>query len=226
MPCSPPGDLPDPGTEPASPALAGRFFTTRATVCLLLEPVTGGWLTAECRGGGSALGRLLTPGEEVAGAGGSLLGPGWAALEQCWPCLEQWGFRAPGGAFEVRQVGSRPVRVAVPVNVRVEGYLVDSIYQDSLNTEEKPDCPWLGRAGRGRPFPPLLPGRPATVSGCLPRKGVYAEPHAHVLLLVSSGPAVSTPGHFSVCGPPPPELAPGSAGLSWDQCLGSVAPFC
>ena len=30
-----PGDLPDPGIEPASlmsPALAGRFFTTRATM--------------------------------------------------------------------------------------------------------------------------------------------------------------------------------------------------
>ena len=25
---SPPGDLPDPGIEPASPALAGGFFTT------------------------------------------------------------------------------------------------------------------------------------------------------------------------------------------------------
>ena len=25
---SPPGDLPDPGIEPASPALVGRFFTT------------------------------------------------------------------------------------------------------------------------------------------------------------------------------------------------------
>ena len=34
MPCAPPGDLPDPGVEPAlrmSPALAGGFFTTRAT---------------------------------------------------------------------------------------------------------------------------------------------------------------------------------------------------
>ena len=33
MPCPPPGDLPDPGIEPASlmsPALAGRFFTTSA----------------------------------------------------------------------------------------------------------------------------------------------------------------------------------------------------
>ena len=31
FPCPPPGDLPDPGMEPASPASAGRFFTTRAT---------------------------------------------------------------------------------------------------------------------------------------------------------------------------------------------------
>ena len=28
LPCPPPGDLPDPGIEPVSPALAGRFFTT------------------------------------------------------------------------------------------------------------------------------------------------------------------------------------------------------
>ena len=34
LPCPPPGDLPDPGTEPnslMSPALAGGFFTTSAT---------------------------------------------------------------------------------------------------------------------------------------------------------------------------------------------------
>ena len=34
LPCPPPGDLPNPGTEPespASPALAGGFFTTSAT---------------------------------------------------------------------------------------------------------------------------------------------------------------------------------------------------
>ena len=34
LPCPPPGDLPDPGTEPKSlmsPALTGGFFTTRAT---------------------------------------------------------------------------------------------------------------------------------------------------------------------------------------------------
>ena len=28
FPFPPPGDLPDPGTEPVSPALAGGFFTT------------------------------------------------------------------------------------------------------------------------------------------------------------------------------------------------------
>ena len=28
LPCPPPGDLPDPGVEPESPALAGRVFTT------------------------------------------------------------------------------------------------------------------------------------------------------------------------------------------------------
>ena len=28
LPCPPPGDLPGPGTEPTSPALAGRFFST------------------------------------------------------------------------------------------------------------------------------------------------------------------------------------------------------
>ena len=34
LPCLPPGDLPDPGIEPASlmsPALAGRFFTISAS---------------------------------------------------------------------------------------------------------------------------------------------------------------------------------------------------
>ena len=30
LPFPPPGDLPNPGVEPASPALAGRFFTTEA----------------------------------------------------------------------------------------------------------------------------------------------------------------------------------------------------
>ena len=28
LPCPPPGDLPEPGIEPTSPALAGGFFTT------------------------------------------------------------------------------------------------------------------------------------------------------------------------------------------------------
>ena len=39
LPCPPPGDLPNPGIEPAfpmSPALAGGFFTTSATCSYLL----------------------------------------------------------------------------------------------------------------------------------------------------------------------------------------------
>ena len=31
LPFPPPGDLPNPGIKPASPSLAGRFFTTSAT---------------------------------------------------------------------------------------------------------------------------------------------------------------------------------------------------
>ena len=31
LPCPPPGDLPDPGIEPESPALAGGFFTSSTT---------------------------------------------------------------------------------------------------------------------------------------------------------------------------------------------------
>ena len=31
LPCLPPGDLPTPGIKPASPALAGRLFTTSTT---------------------------------------------------------------------------------------------------------------------------------------------------------------------------------------------------
>ena len=31
LPVSSPGDLPDPGIEPTSPALAGRFFTAEPT---------------------------------------------------------------------------------------------------------------------------------------------------------------------------------------------------
>jgi len=30
LPFPTPGDLPDPGNEPSSPALAGRFFTTES----------------------------------------------------------------------------------------------------------------------------------------------------------------------------------------------------
>ena len=31
LPCPPPGDLPDPGIEPVSPARVGEFFTTSIT---------------------------------------------------------------------------------------------------------------------------------------------------------------------------------------------------
>ena len=37
LPSPPPGDLPNPGIEPASLALAGVFFTTRATCEALRE---------------------------------------------------------------------------------------------------------------------------------------------------------------------------------------------
>ena len=45
----PPGDLPDPGIEPASPALAGGFFTTSATwetltACLTMVLLEGPWI--------------------------------------------------------------------------------------------------------------------------------------------------------------------------------------
>ena len=39
FPCPPPGDLPDPGIEPAFPALVGGFFTTASPgkPCGILE---------------------------------------------------------------------------------------------------------------------------------------------------------------------------------------------
>ena len=43
LPCPPPGDLPEPGIEPASltsPASAGRFFTTIATWEAPIRPIT------------------------------------------------------------------------------------------------------------------------------------------------------------------------------------------
>ena len=36
LPFPPPGDLPDPGIEPAAPASAGRFFTTELPGMLLV----------------------------------------------------------------------------------------------------------------------------------------------------------------------------------------------
>ena len=55
LPCPPPGDLPDPEVEPVSlmsPALAGRFFTSRATWEPLgregmhLHPSADNWIKA------------------------------------------------------------------------------------------------------------------------------------------------------------------------------------
>ena len=49
MPCPPPGNLPDPGIKPASltsPALAGQFFTTRATEEALLNTGVGQYLSS------------------------------------------------------------------------------------------------------------------------------------------------------------------------------------
>ena len=37
LPFPPPGDLPDPGIEPASPALPGRFFTTEQPEKTLIQ---------------------------------------------------------------------------------------------------------------------------------------------------------------------------------------------
>ena len=37
LPCPPPGDLPDPGIKPTSPALAGRFFTTELSGYLTMH---------------------------------------------------------------------------------------------------------------------------------------------------------------------------------------------
>ena len=54
LPCSPPGDLPDPGMEPraVSPALEGRFFTSEPTGCQDQpnnEPTRGSGGTEELR---------------------------------------------------------------------------------------------------------------------------------------------------------------------------------
>ena len=51
LPCPPPGDLPDPGTDPSSltsPALTGRFFTnwaTGETPHALYSPLKCPWIT-------------------------------------------------------------------------------------------------------------------------------------------------------------------------------------
>ena len=49
LPCLPPGELPDPGIEPVSPALAGRFFTTEPPG----DPVEVGDSPINCGGAGA-----------------------------------------------------------------------------------------------------------------------------------------------------------------------------
>ena len=45
LPFPPPGDLPDPGIEPESPALAGAFFPTEPSVkCEEIQAVRVSWL--------------------------------------------------------------------------------------------------------------------------------------------------------------------------------------
>ena len=53
LPCPPPGDRPGPGTEPTSlmsPALAGGFFTIRASGKLLCEEGTSDYSLDETEG--------------------------------------------------------------------------------------------------------------------------------------------------------------------------------
>ena len=63
LPCHPPGDLPDPGIEPMSPALAGGFFTTRSSLLRDWFPCAGAVLSLAqthrgCLTKSSACGRL------------------------------------------------------------------------------------------------------------------------------------------------------------------------
>ena len=53
LPCPSPGDLPDPGTEPVSPALAGTFFTTEPVG--KPKPVSHIWFSGELHSNKSLL---------------------------------------------------------------------------------------------------------------------------------------------------------------------------
>ena len=51
LPCSPPGDLPNPGIEPTSlisPALAGGFFTTSVIWEALIADITSYYNSTSC----------------------------------------------------------------------------------------------------------------------------------------------------------------------------------
>ena len=78
LPFPPPGDLPDPGIEPASPALAGRFFTNvppgkpHKPLVPWLKSLLRRWSGAALAGGRAGVGLGVTP-----------LGPGCPGGEQC-----------------------------------------------------------------------------------------------------------------------------------------------
>lgn len=159
---------------------------------------------------------------------GLWLGPGLAALEQCWPCVEQWGFRAPGETFAVRRAGGCPVHVAVPVNVPCQGWLpcCQQHLPGLVKYREKTRLLVAGRASRGHPFPPPAPqGHQQqcrdVCPGRFPRRAPRLRSRSALFWACSFYPRAS-----QCLRPPPPELARGSAGLFWDQCLGTAAPLC
>ena len=82
LPFPPPGDLPDPGIEPASPALAGRFFTTEppGTPPSLIPHEQLGPNSISASAPGAARTRRPFPQQAVTPLGG--LGPGLAPPPQ------------------------------------------------------------------------------------------------------------------------------------------------
>ena len=70
-PFPPPGDLPDPGIEPTSPALAGRFLTTEPLESWTITRKTRGNAARQCGSHGSL--RKQEPTSPASGAQQSAL---------------------------------------------------------------------------------------------------------------------------------------------------------
>ena len=155
---------------------------------------------------------------------GLWLGPGLAALERCWPCVEQWGFRAPGETFAVRWAGGCPVHVAVPVNVPCQGGLpcCQQHLPGLFKYREKTRLLVAGRASRGHPFPPPAPqGHQQqcrdVCPGRFPRRAPRLRSRSAVFWACGF-----YPGHLSVCGPRPLRwhgVLRGSSGTSASERL-------